>query len=312
MPDSFDSTGSLKNSAAAVTARRPTRQGDAPGGVDTEIRVFALSEWRQHDSFELRLTSRESRQLIFVYSGVGSIALDGNNFETQPGTVIAVPSGTVCTMQLAPDSEGICVRIKDAYFYSQIVTSLPVFARHSMPYWQTYYTPMIFTELAGENNRRRRNEVMCELLKTRERLGLGCDPAVTAFMLVIMFEPQLHTHQMPTRSQNESSAQMSARGLVLEFRSLIEKNFARHLPLQGYCALLNVTQRRLSQMCLTTMGVKPLALIHQRVILEAKRELLYSSKTVAEIASALGFEDVSYFSRFVKHHTGKSPISFRR
>jgi AraC family transcriptional activator of pobA len=56
----------------------------------------------------------------------------------------------------------------------------------------------------------------------------------------------------------------------------------------------------------------PLALIHERLILETKRELLLSEKSVGAIAAALGFADVGYFSRFVKQHTGKSPIALRR
>jgi AraC family transcriptional regulator, transcriptional activator of pobA len=122
----------------------------------------------------------------------------------------------------------------------------------------------------------------------------------------------LSAAKQPHDLSMESHAQMSARGIVHEFRNLVEQNFTRHLQVHDYCALLNVTPRRLSHLCTQAMSVKPLALIHERLILEAKRELLSSRKPIGAIAAALGFGDVGYFSRFVKQHTGKSPIALRR
>ena len=48
------------------------------------------------------------------------------------------------------------------------------------------------------------------------------------------------------------------------------------------------------------------------MILEAKRNLLATSNLVNQIADDLGHEDVSYFIRFFKKHTGYSPEAFRQ
>ena len=55
----------------------------------------------------------------------------------------------------------------------------------------------------------------------------------------------------------------------------------------------------------------PLRVIHERVEAEAKRLLLYSSKSAKEIADILGFEDQASFSRFFKNMTGQSAVQFR-
>ena len=39
--------------------------------------------------------------------------------------------------------------------------------------------------------------------------------------------------------------------------------------------------------------------------------LMHADKSIGEIAFALGFEDPSYFARFYKSQTGKSPSEFR-
>jgi AraC family transcriptional activator of pobA len=52
-------------------------------------------------------------------------------------------------------------------------------------------------------------------------------------------------------------------------------------------------------------------LVHARILLEAKRQLRYTSASVSEIAYALGFEDPAYFTRFFSQRTGVSPRAFR-
>src|SRR5271163_1871088 len=151
---------------------------------DGEICVRTFSECRDPTEPELRLTSSDSRQLIFVYSGAGAIELDGTAFDVRPGTTIAVPSGTLCTLRLEPHAQGICLKIRDAYFRSQVIAALPALAQTGSPYWQAHYTPIVFNDLVNDSSRTRRNEMMRELMATRERFGLGCDPAVAAYMVV--------------------------------------------------------------------------------------------------------------------------------
>jgi AraC family transcriptional activator of pobA len=46
-------------------------------------------------------------------------------------------------------------------------------------------------------------------------------------------------------------------------------------------------------------------------MLEARRELIYTSMTIKEISELLGFTDPAYFTRFFKRQMGMSPKDFR-
>jgi AraC-like DNA-binding protein len=59
------------------------------------------------------------------------------------------------------------------------------------------------------------------------------------------------------------------------------------------------------------IGLTAGELIRARLLLEAKRLLLHSELTVAEIGYELGFEDPSYFSRFVRREIETSPVELR-
>jgi AraC family transcriptional activator of pobA len=296
-------------------ARRAPRDlfdRECDGGADDDVTAFSISERLAHGPTELGLTAPDQRQFVFLYAGGGSIELDGTVFVLRPGATVSVPSGAFCVLRLQGHSEGICLGIRDAYFRSHVITAVPAVLQAGDRYWRAYYTPIVFNDFTGDAHRSRRDDMMRELTGTRRRLGLGCDPAVAAYMLVIMFEPHLLATRQSAPPTSLTTVQTSAPSLLLEFRNLIELHFLRHLQVHDYCEILKVTPRRLAQACRATTGQTPLSLIHDRIVLEAKRELRCSRKSISEIASALGFEDLGYFSRFIKQRTGQTPLSFRR
>lgn len=100
--------------------------------------------------------------------------------------------------------------------------------------------------------------------------------------------------------------------LVARFRARLEERFRLRESMGSYADALGVSETRLRDACARVAGRSPTAMIDQRCLLEARRALLYSSLSVAEIGYALGFEDPAYFSRFFTRHVGCSPRAFRR
>jgi AraC family transcriptional activator of pobA len=80
---------------------------------------------------------------------------------------------------------------------------------------------------------------------------------------------------------------------------------------ETYAERLGVTVGQLRAACLKIAAASPLRLVQERTMLEAKRALLYSNMTVAEVGYHLGFEDPAYFSRFFAKAEGLSPRGFR-
>ncbi|MGH1367009.1 MAG: helix-turn-helix domain-containing protein [Maritimibacter sp.] len=99
--------------------------------------------------------------------------------------------------------------------------------------------------------------------------------------------------------------------LQRKFQSLIETHFTKHLPVSDYAARLNVTPTHLSRVMRAATGRPASAMIEDRVIREARRNLAYSNLSISEIAYALGYNDPAYFSRVFSRATGQSPRAFR-
>ncbi len=76
--------------------------------------------------------------------------------------------------------------------------------------------------------------------------------------------------------------------------------------------MMNLSAYQLNEITKVAVGKTPSELINEQIILEAKRYLLATPNQVKDIADHLGYEDVSYFIRFFKKHTGHSPEAFRQ
>jgi AraC family transcriptional regulator, transcriptional activator of pobA len=96
------------------------------------------------------------------------------------------------------------------------------------------------------------------------------------------------------------------------FFALLEKHVLSCKQVSQYAAMLSLSSYQLNAITKATVGKTCSELINGYIILEAKRQLLATSGQVSEIADHLGYEDVSYFIRFFKKHTGYSPEMFRR
>jgi len=96
------------------------------------------------------------------------------------------------------------------------------------------------------------------------------------------------------------------------FSALIEEHYARHHPLAYYARQLGVTPAHLNALCRHIAGKSALALIHERMMLEAKRNLVYTSMTISVVSYTIGFSDPAYFTRFFKRKMGMSPKNFRK
>lgn len=98
---------------------------------------------------------------------------------------------------------------------------------------------------------------------------------------------------------------------VMNFKILLEKNFRNERQHSFYAAQMGISPNNFSKICKQQFFKTPSTLIQERVILETKKLIHLTYKSMKEIAAELHFDDENYFSRYFKKHTGITPTSFR-
>jgi len=96
-----------------------------------------------------------------------------------------------------------------------------------------------------------------------------------------------------------------------EFKLLLERDFTTIKRPAEFASLLHISTPYLNECVRNATGFSVSYHIRQRIILEAKRLLYHSDKSVKEIASELGYDDYAYFSRLFSKQTGMTALAFR-
>ena len=276
--------------------------GEAPRGYDERtlhIETIKSRSARHHWKIEPHV-HRTLHQLVFVERGAGISLAESNVAEYRPPALIVVPAGTVHGFVFEPETRGFVVSMTD---------DLPREIAHREPGVGSLFENPATLEFQAELLRASRlrrsfamfaNEFACP--------APGRSLALDGLLEVILANVLRLSH---TAAESITSAAGRHRQVVARFRDLIERDFRKNRPVADYAGALNVSESRLRNACLSVTAQSPIQMIHTRILLEAKRELVHTSTPVSEIAYALGFDDPAYFTRFFSQRTGLAPRAFR-
>jgi AraC family transcriptional activator of pobA len=98
---------------------------------------------------------------------------------------------------------------------------------------------------------------------------------------------------------------------LARYRALVDASFRAKPSLAALSQQLGITPTQLNRVCRQLTGRPALALLHARVMLEAQRDLAYTTLSVKQIALGLGFSEAGYFTRFFQRLSGRTPTQWR-
>lgn len=148
------------------------------------------------------------------------------------------------------------------------------------------------------------NEIFREFTAERE----SYEEVIRALLGIFFIE--LVRHRRNRRAAGEKT--LAAPERLEAFLELLEKHVSEQKTTSDYAAMLHLSVYQLNAVTRAALGKTSSQLIDEQLVLESKRLLLATANQVKEIAYSLGYEDVSYFIRFFKKHTGYSPEAFRQ
>lgn len=134
---------------------------------------------------------------------------------------------------------------------------------------------------------------------------------IQAEMLRMLMARFIITTTRLIKQQNNYNKLGEQIDLLRNFNILVDTHFRKEHAVGFYAEKLFKSPKTLSNN-FSKFEKSPLQVIHDRIILEAKRLLIYTDKSTKEIAYEIGFEDASHLSRMFKKHTAISPSDFKK
>jgi AraC family transcriptional regulator, transcriptional activator of pobA len=132
---------------------------------------------------------------------------------------------------------------------------------------------------------------------------------VSYLKIFLITASRLKTEQQPETLELVSDLKETF--VLQNLKDAIEKDFKKKHSASEYADTLNISAKALAKITKSYFNKTITELISERIVIEAKRELYLTKKTVKEIAYELGYDDEHYFSRFFKTNADVSPQLYR-
>jgi AraC family transcriptional activator of pobA len=160
------------------------------------------------------------------------------------------------------------------------------------------------TEQAAETFKMVINQIKSEM----QSPALAQSELLISYLKIFLITAsRLKTEQKETKPTPDTKEPF----ILQNLKDAIEENFKTKHSAGNYADILNISSKALAKISKTHFNKTLTDLISERIIIEAKRELYLTNKTVKEIAYELGYDDEHYFSRFFKTNADVSPQLYR-
>lgn len=245
-----------------------------------------IQELHRHDFF----------YMLALEKGTGKHEIDFNPYPVSDNSVFFMRPGQVHQLVLKAGSSGFLMEFKTDFYHPHDKLSNQVLRKACNVNHYSFDDPRfkklhaLLTYISQEYTEKQENYL--EVIKA----NLG----------IFLIELVRQNNSKPSNNLNSYAQER-----LEELLELLESQISNHKQVATYAGLLNLSPYQLNAITRETLGKTCSELINEHIILEAKRYLLATSDQINQIAYHLGYEDVSYFIRFFRKHTGFSPEAFR-
>ncbi|MEN4761340.1 helix-turn-helix transcriptional regulator [Chryseobacterium sp. C39-AII1] len=239
---------------------------------------------------------------ILFTKGSGVHEIDFQKYTVEAGSLFFMSPGQIHSWELSNDIEGylfFCLQdFYELHYVNQKLRNFPFFGSVNFP------RKLQLNELELNEN--------LTLFQELEKEYHAQDIMKNGLMLSLMSNIFIKSTRQFSRDFDHlaSSASLSYFKHYQEFETLVELYFTKEKSITFYASLMNISSKHLNRIMQTVVQKTATDVITERVVLEAKRMLMYLDESLVEIAFRLGYEEYSYFVRVFRKTSGMTPTQF--
>jgi len=237
--------------------------------------------------------------ILALQKGTGAHEIDFTRYEVSDNTVFILRPGQVHKLELQKDCTGFLIEFPPAFYHPN-----------------DHLANQRFIKAGNKNICELETAIFKKLLSVLTYIFNEFTSKQDGYTAVIKANLDIFFIELSRQSRKPRGDSKKNNSYTQErfefFLEQLEKNITTLKQVSQYADLLNLSVYQLNAITKTSIGKLASEMINEQIILEAKRYLLATPNQVKDIADHLGYEDISYFIRFFKKHTGYSPEAFRK
>lgn len=237
-------------------------------------------------------------QILHIRNGSGEALLNGEWVRLHPHSVVTVPHQHDHGFRFSRDIDGAVITF--------MTKRLPVRSSGRSEFRRWLSSPHHLVPREGDAD----GVYLAETLNRIERELPGGSTSASDLVEAYLATALILIHRLSGGTQARAAATRD-QARFEQLTALINNNFRMHQPVEFYAEQLGLSAAHLNRIVRLVVGKPTSQLIADRIIAEAKRDLVFTSMPVQLIADGLGFTDQAYFTRFFSRQTGLPPRRYR-
>ncbi|GGG58970.1 AraC family transcriptional regulator [Epilithonimonas arachidiradicis] len=245
----------------------------------------------------------DSYVTVLFTNGTGTHEIDFNTYDVSAGSLFFLLPGQVHSWKLSDDAKGFIFFTSPEYYDLHYINL-------KLKDYPFFGSPNISRKINIENQDMNKIVSLLQVIESENNHSdVMKDCLIIALLTVMYIYATRHYTEQETA---KSDLRLSYFRHYYDYENLIEKNFKTIKSVSEFAAKLHITAKHLNRITQSVINKKASEILVDRVVLEAKRMLIFLDDSVVDIAFSLGYEDYSYFARLFKKHSGYSPVNFRQ
>ncbi|MCR9263027.1 MAG: helix-turn-helix domain-containing protein [Flavobacteriaceae bacterium] len=266
--------------------------------------AFKLSSFEDDCQF-CSLNRFNYYSLIWIKKGSGTAQIDFTEFDFTPDTMFALTPYQPFTLKEKDKLEGVVLNFHPDFFCihkhnEQIACNGVLF--------NNIYSPSYFC--VTDDTRGEFEMILSQMKSEVRKADLAQYELLVSYLKIFLITASRSKAKQQPESLQDTPDEKEP-FILQKLKDLIETHFKSKHSAGEYADMLNISPKALAKMTKNHFNKTMTNLISERIVIEAKRELYLTDKSVKEIAFDLGYDDEHYFSRFFKNNAEISPKVYR-
>ena len=266
--------------------------------------AFKIFSFEGNNYFD-HLQRNNYYSIILITKGKGKLKADFSEYDFQPNTMMCFAPYQPYMISTKEELKGIALNFHPDFFC--IHKHQNEVACNGVLFNNIYQPPFITIEQKDTENFYAIIEQMKTEMQNTELAQY--EFLISHLKIFLITASRIKVNQNPQLLN--SFADTKEPFILQNLKDAIEQHYKTKHTASDYSDLLNISIKALAKITKIHFNKTITNIISERIVIEAKRELYLTSKTVKEIAYELGYDDEYYFSRFFKANADVSPQLFR-